>query len=185
VLSVVAVFYLNAVLVFGGPETIFKLSSARISQMARYAIALLIFVLGIHLAAAEPDEKVHRYTVAAEKVAKTLPGQGRNVVFKHGEMLVTLSEDGMWEAEGPVRHSRFFCGTYQIGARFGTGSPACVNVKWRSDVEYVTSHRQCNSAVMMHKGRGQLAADPAPETPFDIDRVTCAQIYIKCSGTCN
>lgn len=153
--------------------------------MARYAVALLIFVLSIHLAAAEPDEKVRRYTVAAEKESAPLPGQSGDVVFKRGELIVTLSENGAWEVEGPVQHVRFFCGTYQVGARFGTGAPACVNVKWLSEVEYVTSHRQCNSALMMHKGRGQLALDPAPETPFDIDHVTCGQIYIKCSGSCD
>lgn len=152
--------------------------------MSRYAIALLIFVLDIHLAAAEPDEKVRRYTVAAKKT-QALPNQLSSVVFKHGELLVTLNDGGLWEVEGLVAHSRFFCGTYQVGARFGRGNPACVNVKWLSDIEYVTSKKQCNSAVRMHKGSGASAFDPAPETPFDIDTVTCAQIFIKCSGTCN
>lgn len=150
--------------------------------MARYAIALLVFVLGT--ASGETDESVRRYTVAAEKT-QSLPQQKQRLVFEHGELAVTLSDGGVWDVEGPVRHTRFFCGTYQVGVKFGRGQPACVNVKWLSDVEYVTSLKQCNSAVRIHHGGGTLVPDPAPETPFDIDTVTCAQIHIKCRGTCD
>lgn len=152
--------------------------------MTRYAVALLIFVFGILPAAVEADEKIRRYTIAAEKT-RTLPNQAQSIVFEHGELVFTLRDGGLWDVEGLVAHTRFFCGTYQVGARFGRGNPACVNVKWLSEVEYVTSLRQCNSAVRMHKGNGRLTMDPGPEEPFDIDTATCAQIHIKCSGTCN
>lgn len=152
--------------------------------MPRYAIALLVFVLGASQATGETKENIHRYTVAAEK-APALPKQKQSLVFEHGELVVTLRDGGAWEVDGLVSHSRFFCGTYQVGARFGRGKPACVNVDWMSDVEYVTSLKQCNSAVRIHKGSGSIVPDSAPETPFDIDTVTCAQIHIKCSGTCN
>ncbi|HEX7025677.1 MAG TPA: hypothetical protein VF268_00405 [Gammaproteobacteria bacterium] len=152
--------------------------------MKGYAIAPLVFALGASLAAGETDEHVRRYTVAAEK-APALPNQKQSIVFEHGELLVTLRDGGVWDIEGPVNHTRFFCGTYRLGVRFGRGQPACVNVKWLSDVEYVSSLKHCNSAVRIHNGSGTLVPDPAPETPFDIDTVTCAQIHIKCSGTCN
>lgn len=151
--------------------------------MSHYAIALLVFLFVIHSTTTKAAEEINRYTVAAEE-GQVLPGQTQTLVFGHGEMLVTLGDGGLWEVEGPVRHNRFLCGTYQVGAKFGRGSPDCVNVNWLSDVQYVTSLRQCNSAVRIHKGNSLLAVDPAPETPFDIDRVTCAQIYIKCNGAC-
>lgn len=148
------------------------------------ALAQLIFVLP-----AASADKVQRYSVAVKPAPET-GGTGK-LEFTYGDIRGWLREDGFWEVEGLVPHNRFLCSTYELGLRFGQGAPACVNVEWLSEPEYVSSHKQCNSATMMHKGGGQLATDipdPADELPakIDIEKITCAQVHIRCTGTrCN
>jgi hypothetical protein len=151
-------------------------------------LAALMFVLP-----AMSDDKIQRYSVAVKPAPAT--GGTRKLEFKYGDIRGWLREDGFWEVEGLVSHNRLLCSTYQLGLRFGHGAPACVNVEWLSEPEYISSNKQCNNATMMHKGGGQLdigfidndggQADDEIPAKMDIEKITCTQIHIKCTGRCN
>lgn len=160
----------------------------RFFLLAACALAPLIF-----FTPAISAEKIQRYSVAVKPAPYT--GGVNRLEFKYGDFRGWLREDGFWEVEGLVSHNRLLCSTYQLGLRFGQGAPACVNVDWLSEPEYVSSHKQCNSATMMHKGGGRLdigfidsdsgQTDDEIPAKMDIEKITCAQIHIKCTGRCN
>ena len=99
--------------------------------------------------------------------------------FFFGDIRAWLLQDGNWHIEGNIQHRGARCGTYELGIQFGVGSPGCANVEWIGMPTYVTQRRQCNSALMTHKGGDQnaVAAD-------EFDQINCAQRLINCSGKC-
>jgi hypothetical protein len=88
--------------------------------------------------------------------------------------------DGTWQVESKVVHPRLVCATYQVGLRFGVGNPGCTDVRWLSDVSYVTRERQCNQAEVVHSG-GQTE----PRLGAALRNITCAERVVRCTGNCN
>jgi hypothetical protein len=108
-------------------------------------------------------------------------GKLTKIEFKFDDGSAWLRSNGDWYVKGAVRHNRLRCATYQLGVRFGHGNPACVNVEWLTEPRYVTSEKQCNSAIVPHEGGEN---DPALASEFE--RITCAERLIKCvDGTCD
>ncbi len=99
--------------------------------------------------------------------------------FHYGDITAWLLEDGNWHIEGNIQHRGAFCGQYELGIQFGTGSPGCANVEWLGPPVYVTNRRHCNSALLHHAG-GDLDYQAAEA----FDRINCAQRLIRCSGNC-
>jgi hypothetical protein len=99
--------------------------------------------------------------------------------FRFGSYTGWLKREGEWHVEGPIRHRGRLCGTYELGMRFGVGSPDCTDVKWVSEPRFVTSQSQCNDAEMLHSG---TEIDAALAKRFDA--ITCAERVVRCSGNC-
>jgi hypothetical protein len=99
--------------------------------------------------------------------------------FRFGGFNGWLKREGEWHIEGPVRHRGLLCGNYEVGMRFGIGQPDCTDVRWVSEVRYVTAQSQCNEAEMQHTGN---EVDPALAEHFDA--ITCAERVVRCSGNC-
>ncbi len=99
--------------------------------------------------------------------------------FPDSESRAWLIVDGNFSLHGWVRHRSLLCATYQMGVRFGIGAPGCLSVEWISDPVFVTSHVQCNGARVEHAG-----GDVAPEMGAVIDKISCAERVIRCSGSC-
>ena len=99
--------------------------------------------------------------------------------FREGESRAWLNRDGDVQTRGWVLHRGLLCATYRMGLRFGTGNPACQNVTWLTEPIYLTSQLQCNSARVSHLGSNNL-----PELAAQLDRITCAERVIHCTGNC-
>ena len=99
--------------------------------------------------------------------------------FREGESRAWLNRDGDLQTRGWVLHRGLLCATYRMGLRFGTGNPACQNVTWLTEPIYLTSQLQCNSARVSHLGSNNL-----PELAAQLDRITCAERVIHCTGNC-
>ncbi len=99
--------------------------------------------------------------------------------FRAGESSAWLNADGDFHVHGWVAHRSLRCATYRLGMRFGIGAPGCLNVEWISDPVYLTSQYQCNGATVEHDG-----GDDAPEIGAQIEKITCAERVIRCSGSC-
>jgi len=99
--------------------------------------------------------------------------------FREGESQAWLNRDGDVQTRGWILHRGLLCATYRMGLRFGTGSPACQNVTWITEPIYLTSQLQCNSARVSHLGSNNL-----PELVAQLDRITCAERVIHCTGSC-
>jgi len=141
-------------------------------------IVVLAAVLGSANAGAE--EKTSRTNAVARPFALyTAEGKPERLDFDFGNIKAWIRNKGGWNVEGPIKHVGLLCATYEIGLRFGVGSPGCDNVKWISDVSYGTREQQCNSAAVQHYGGGFL-----PDLAKDFDRITCAERVIRCSGNC-
>ena len=91
-----------------------------------------------------------------------------------------LLGDGTWQVESKVVHPRLVCATYQVGLRFGVGNPGCTDVRWLSDVSYVTRERHCNQAEVVHSG-GQTE----PRLGAALRNITCVERVVRCTGNCN
>ena len=99
--------------------------------------------------------------------------------FRAGESTAWLNDKGDFHLQGWILHRSLLCATYRMGVRFGAGAPGCLNVEWRSDPVYVTSHYQCNGARVEHDG-----GDTAPDIGAQIAKITCAERVVHCSGSC-
>lgn len=99
--------------------------------------------------------------------------------FRFGGYTAWLKRGGEWQIEGTVRHRGLICGTYELGLRFGVGSPDCTDVRWVSPVTFVTSHYQCNDAEVPHAGN---EIDSTLQDQFDA--ITCAERVVRCTGNC-
>jgi len=90
-----------------------------------------------------------------------------------------LNSDGDWRVRGEITHSRLRCGGYQLGVRFGTGSPSCSKVDWRTGLLATPERRQCNGATLIHSGGGTL--DLSADT---IRSLNCVRVVVLCVGAC-
>jgi hypothetical protein len=127
-------------------------------------------------------QKVSRAMSPAKSDAMSALSTGggvRKINFRFGNMKAWLNSDGDWNIHGRVNHTGLLCATYEVGLRFGAGDPGCTNVKWLSEVSYVTNQRQCNSATTTHTG-----GDFGSYIKADFDKVTCAERVIRCNGKC-
>ncbi len=125
------------------------------------------------------DEHVHT-SVAAGRIA-TDPATGRSdrIDFVTFDFRAWLRRNGEWHVEGDVTHRGLRCATYEMGLRFGIGSPGCTNVEWVSDVRFVSARTQCNDAGIRHSG-----GDTQPELESRFREITCAQRVLRCTGNC-
>lgn len=99
--------------------------------------------------------------------------------FREGESRAWLNQDGDLQVRGWIKHRGLLCATYRMGVRFGSGAPACQNVTWLTEPIYLTAQLQCNGARVSH-----LGSDNVPELAAQLDRITCAERVIHCTGNC-
>lgn len=133
------------------------------------------------LLASSPDgAKVRSETSLARRSSLNLPHEIPRLSFKFGEITAFVDEQGLASIEGPVKHTRFRCATYQLGLQLGEGKPGCTNVQWITEPVYFTSHKQCNSAVLIHSHAMKVV-----QFQQVFPTVSCARRLIRCTGVCN
>lgn len=129
------------------------------------------------------EDIIMKQSAVGRKPGFVLPNDPKKLDFNFHDMNETklwLNDDGTWHIEGKVKHKLIRCATYELGARFGKGNPRCTNVKWLTGPQYATSIKQCNSTLIEHKGY-----QTSEEAKIAFDQITCAQMLLKCNGTCN
>jgi len=99
--------------------------------------------------------------------------------FSFSRAKVSLTPKGEWNVEASVSHRGLLCGEYAVGVRFGIGKPGCTKVVWLTEVDYVTSQRQCNNARLDHSG-----GDVQPRLADSFAEISCAERVIRCTGVC-
>ena len=112
-------------------------------------------------------------------LADAAAGKRTRLEFGSDEFKGWLRNNGEWYVEGDVTHMGLVCADYEMGLRFGTGSPGCSNVEWLSEVRYATRRKQCNSATVKHTG-----GDSEPQLAGLFGKITCAERVIRCTGNC-
>ncbi|NOZ54172.1 MAG: hypothetical protein GXP08_13760 [Gammaproteobacteria bacterium] len=147
-------------------------------------IVLLLFIIFVStvVLADSANEKVvmKRYSaIPSNTINWGSGGLPQKLEFKFDNASIWLRQNGDMGLEAEVKHGWLMCGTYEIAARFGVGQPACTNVSWISQPSYVSSHKQCNNAWMVHSGYASV-----PAISDDFENVSCAQLVIKCTGKC-
>ena len=90
-----------------------------------------------------------------------------------------LLGDGTWQVSSPVTHRGLLCATYEVGVRFGVGSPGCTDVSWLSEPIYVGRQRQCNESTVDHVG-----GDTSPRLGYQLPYITCVERVVRCTGNC-
>lgn len=129
---------------------------------------------------ADSGPVVKKYSAIARKsIDFGVGAKTQKLEFKFDGASAWLRQDGNFQLEAEIKHGSLLCGTYEVGLRFGTGSPACTNVSWLGKPHYVTKRKQCNNAWMVHSGSGTER-----EAASDFSQITCAQLLIKCTGKC-
>jgi len=106
-------------------------------------------------------------------------GQPSRRVFQARSVQGSLDETGGWAVTTEVTHTRVRCGTYETGIQIGRGDAACTRVDWLSDPDFRTRRTQCNSATLIHSGRGTVNL---PESV--VQGANCARVLVRCSGAC-
>jgi hypothetical protein len=139
------------------------------------AIVCLCVTLSPQAAAAERREQAVAQFPKGDLGGITLQRKD----FRFNNFTGWLKRDGTWHIEGMVTHRGLMCGTYEVGMRFGVGAPDCTDVRWVSDVRYVTAQSQCNDAMMQHAG-----TEVDAPLSGNFDAVTCGEAVIRCSGNC-
>lgn len=130
--------------------------------------------------AADDKAVVKKYTALARKsIDFGTGGLPQKLDFRFDHATAWLRQNGDFGIEAEIKHAWLLCGDYQVGIRFGIGSPACTNVSWITEAHYVTNRKQCNNAWMVHSGAGSDS-----DVTGDFSQITCAQMLIKCSGKC-
>ena len=99
--------------------------------------------------------------------------------FERRDIEGGFTESGAWTVKGVVPHTRLLCGIYEMGLQVGRGEPACTAVEWYSDIQFRTRERQCNSASILHSGRGTL-----PLSREQLINANCVRVVTRCSGSC-
>ena len=146
------------------------------------SIWVLVFITSIVLSSPiyADDVRIQKYESHAQRTTDwTSGGKNQQLDFKFANAKATLRQNGYIFIEGTVTHKGLLCGTYSGGIRFGKGNPGCVDVKWLTDPVYLTSHKQCNNAMLPHSGAGvdSYAAE-------NFNEITCGQFLLKCKGIC-
>lgn len=121
-------------------------------------------------------------TAAAQRPVK-MPGDNTKIFFsfdENAELKAWLRDNGDWHLEGWIKHNRFRCGSYRLGLRFGKGNFSCANVNWMTETQFIGKKTQCNQSQMHHSGY-----NTSPSISSLTHEITCAQLVIQCSGTCN
>ena len=156
--------------------------SSRIAarHAATFALALCTAAFGLSNTCGAAEG----YELRASAPARAAPTESvvrvpERLDFNFGELRLWLRRTGEWHVEGEVAHRGLLCGNYEVGIRFGAGSPACANVSWLSGVRYATSRKQCNNATVIHSG-GDIQRELAGPFPT----ITCAERVIRCTGNC-
>ena len=128
----------------------------------------------------DAEPVIKKYSAVARKSMDFKEGNVvQKVDFRFDGATAWLRQNGDFGVDAEIKHQWLLCGTYEVGIRFGIGSPACTNVSWVTDPRYVSRRKQCNNAWMVHTGNGNDA-----EIPGDFPQITCAQLLIKCTGKC-
>jgi len=141
----------------------------------------LFFVTGAALASSDKkNEVIKRYSAIPNKpVNWGGGGLPEKLEFQFDNASAWLRQNGDFGLEAEVKHGWLLCGTYEVAVRFGIGKPACTNVSWVSEPNYMRSHKQCNNSWMVHSGQGS-----EPVVSDNFDNINCAQLVIKCTGKC-
>jgi hypothetical protein len=146
----------------------------RHTMFALAAFFTLFFVQSVNA------EELRNLSVEARSIGDLGGLQGAREEFDFGDTKAWLREDGYWQIEGVISHTSGFCGTYELGIQFGSGSPGCSNAEWLSAPMFVSQHRQCNGSSKLHSGGNfSLLAQERFKT------INCAQRVIRCSGKCS
>ena len=152
---------------------------------------LLPFVLLLGCAATDPNRAGGSHGGAAQaRIVQTanLPlttsgiginGEPPDKSFQASGVSGRVDPAGFWEIRKQVGHGRLLCGVYEVGMQLGSGNPGCSDVRWLTDIQYVTRERQCNSATRIHTGRARFA-DPGKRFPA----LSCVRLVVRCEGTC-
>lgn len=106
-------------------------------------------------------------------------GQASRRVFQTRSVQGSLEGTGDWAVTTEVTHTRVRCGTYETGVQIGRGDAACTRVDWLSDPDFRTRRTQCNSATLIHSGRGTVNL---PQSV--IQDANCVRVLVRCSGAC-
>jgi hypothetical protein len=126
------------------------------------------------------DTVEKKYSAVAQRSVDFGVGASpQKINFKFDGGSAWLRENGTFQVEAEVKHESLLCGTYEIGIRFGIGSPACTNVSWLSKTRFISKRKQCNHAWMVHQG-----TDTETGIVDDMDIISCAQLVVKCTGKC-
>ena len=147
--------------------------------MSKNLFAMSVLMLALPpLGTAQSDQGI---TSPARPSAMFTPeGKPERLDFKFGgDITGWIRNKGGWHVEGTVGHAGLLCGTYELGMRFGVSEPGCSQVHWLSELEYGTRVTQCNNASQHHDGGGYI-----PALAKDFDRITCAELVIRCTGNC-
>ena len=147
--------------------------------MSKKLVAMSVLMLALPpLGTAQSDQGI---TSPARPSAMFTPeGKPERLDFKFGgDITGWIRNKGGWHVEGTVGHAGLLCGTYELGMRFGVSEPGCSQVHWLSELEYGTRVTQCNNASQHHDGGGYI-----PALAKDFDRITCAELVIRCTGNC-
>lgn len=116
-------------------------------------------------------------TSASTKVMKISDKTLDKLEFKFSGASAWLNKQGDWNIKGKVKHNRIRCGNYQLGIKFGAGKSGCDEVVWKTDYQYGTNVKQCNSATLEHIGGGNFY-----ELADNISTITCAKVDVRCFG---
>jgi hypothetical protein len=111
--------------------------------------------------------------------ATTIDGKISHKTFQSSGISGRVDSTGFWELRALVSHGRLRCGVYQVGMQLGSGNRGCSEVRWLTDVEYVTRERHCNSASRIHTGDGRF---PDARERFPV--LTCVRVVVRCERNC-
>lgn len=141
---------------------------------------LLAAVLWIQSHEAAADEATrHASAPTRPSLADLASGKRDRLEFGGDEFKGWVDRSGDWHVEGEVAHVGLLCADYQMGLRFGKGSPGCTNVRWLGEVLYGSRRTQCNGATVKHSA---WQNDPGLGGYFD--EISCAEQVIRCTGNC-
>lgn len=129
----------------------------------------------------DDDDAGFRRQLAPAVLGPKLGNTAARKEFNFGRSIgrAWLAPAGELQLDSWVQHRGLLCATYETGIRFGEGENGCADAEWLAPVHWLTSHRQCNSALVHHVG-----TDTDPDVVRVFDRVTCAQRLIRCTGSC-
>lgn len=153
----------------------------QISRNVVWLPVVLILALVVDADAWGADKIVEKKysAVAKRSVDFGVGAEPQKIEFKFDGASAWLRENGSFKVDAEIKHNALLCGTYEVGIRFGIGKPACSNVSWLSQTQFISKRKQCNHAWMVHQGSGMDT-----DLVGDVDLITCGQLVVKCTGKC-